>query len=436
MEGSPVRGQQRLPIIRLNESQDLQSFQAEIVRVLAAEFKHAEVSFGIVDTEMKMPQLPAWIRSHLERQLGLQKKLEQGEMVGISAAEENAVLRPAASAHSNVVLIPVINDGRLAAAIGLVSPLDGQQVSAEDIEAARQFAYDALPILTRLQEIERLQDENRKLLAKADRAERTEDSVAALTEEKNMLAATLQMRSHQQINLAHELRTPLAAIRGYTRMILDGRGGEINEKQKEYLRIATDNTNRLITLVSWMSYVADLNTQPLKLKSFDFRDLWMECVSASEHKLAEKSLNLTHEISEESFFIIGDREKLGYILEELITVAAKLADAGATIGAELSHGRERELSFKLSVKGAPMSPGVLSTIFDRPFTNVGKSAAQNKDASVINLSVVYDIVGMHGGRVFVKTGGQGAIFLFTLPAVTAGEENSHEQAVNSGRRRR
>jgi signal transduction histidine kinase len=185
-----------------------------------------------------------------------------------------------------------------------------------------------------------------------------------------------------------------------------------------------------------MSYVADLNSQPLKLKSFDFRDLWMECASASEHKLAEKSLKLTHEISEESFFIVGDREKLGYILDELITVAAKLADAGATIGAELSHGRERELSFKLSVKGPPMSPGVLNAIFDRPFNTFGKPSAPNKEASVINLSVVYDTVGMHGGRVFVKTGGQGAIFLFTLPAVTAGEENSHEQAVNSGRRRR
>src|SRR5215470_20443189 len=108
MEGSPVRGQQRLPIIRLNESHDLQSFQAEIVRILAAEFRHTEVSFSVVDDDLRMPQMAAWIRSHLERQPGLQKKLEQGEMVGISAAEENAVLRPAASAHSNVVLIPVI----------------------------------------------------------------------------------------------------------------------------------------------------------------------------------------------------------------------------------------------------------------------------------------------------------------------------------------
>src|SRR5262249_7661695 len=276
----------------------------------------------------------------------------------------------------------------------------------------------------------------RKLGQKAVRAEFAGENRAALTKEKNMLGATLQMRPNQQINLAHELRTPLAAIRGYTRMILDGRGGEINEKQKEYLRIATDNTNRLITLVSWMSYVADLNTQPLKLKSFDFRDLWLERANASEDRLAEKSLKLTHEISEESFLIIGDGEKLGHLLEELMAVAAKLADGGGTIAAELSHGRDRELSFKLSLKGPPMAPGVLNTIFDRPFNTFGKPKAPNKEASVINLSVVYDIVGMHGGRVFVKTGGHGATFLFTLPAVIAGEENSHEQAVNSGRRRR
>src|SRR5215470_9495636 len=166
MEGSPVRGQQRPPIIRLNESHDLQSFQAEIVRILVAEFKHAEVSFGIVDNDLKMPQLPAWIKSHLERQPGLHKKLEQGEMVGISAAEENPVLRPAAAAHSSIVLIPVMAGGHLVAAISLVSPLDGPQLSAEDLETARQLAYNAAPILLTLQELDTLRRENRKLSTK------------------------------------------------------------------------------------------------------------------------------------------------------------------------------------------------------------------------------------------------------------------------------
>jgi signal transduction histidine kinase len=437
MEGSPVRSHEKLPIVQLSSSHDLQSFHGEIVRLLGSEFKHAEILFGIVDSDSKTLQLPVWIKSHLERRPSLQKRLEQGEMVGISPAGETAMPRPAATVRSSVVLIPVTSEGKLTATIGLVSPLDGPQPSAEDIEVTRQLAYDAAPILSRLQEIETLRRKNQALLAKAERGYRAEEYRAALVDEKNMLDAILQMRSHQQVNIAHELRTPLAAIRGYTRMILDGRGGEINDTQREYLRIVTDNTNRLIALIGWMSYIAGLSAEQLKPTAFDFRDLWIDCANRNQDKLAEKRLKLTQQIAEEPFAIVGDREKLAYVLNELITVAARLADTGATITLDLSHGRERQLSFKLSEKGSSIPADVLSKIFDRPFNTVAKPLAQHMESGAINLSGVYDVVGMHGGRFFVNsTAGQGATFLFTLPAIMADEENSHEQAVNSGRRRR
>src|SRR5262245_29826378 len=164
MEGSPVRGQQKLAIVQLNESPSVENFQSEIVRLIGSEFKQAQVFFGVVDAEAKTLQLPAWIKSHVERHTGLQKKLEQGEMVGISAVEDNPVPRPATAARSSVVLIPLIGEGQLTAAIGLVSPLDQPPLSAEDIEAARQFAYEAAPVLARLQEIERLRRANQALL--------------------------------------------------------------------------------------------------------------------------------------------------------------------------------------------------------------------------------------------------------------------------------
>src|SRR5262249_31112172 len=156
-------------------SHDPQSFQGEIVRLLGSEFKHAEILFGIVDSDSQTLQLPVWIKSHLERRPALQKRLEQGEMVGISPAGETAMPRPAAAVRSSVVLIPVISDGRLTATIGLVSPLDGPQLSAEDIEVARQLAYDAAPILTRLQEIETLRRKNQELLTKAEQAYHAEE---------------------------------------------------------------------------------------------------------------------------------------------------------------------------------------------------------------------------------------------------------------------
>ena len=108
MEGSPVREPQRLPIAQLNAAHDLQTFQSAVVRLVGTGVKHGEVFFGIVEADAKHFGLPAWIKSHLDRQPGLQKRMEQGEMVGISAAEENPAPRPAAAARSSVVLIPVM----------------------------------------------------------------------------------------------------------------------------------------------------------------------------------------------------------------------------------------------------------------------------------------------------------------------------------------
>ena len=109
-----------------------------------------------------------------------------------------------------------------------------------------------------------------------------------------------------------------------------------------------------------------------------------------------------------------------------------------TITAEMSHGRERELNFKLSETGTDIPADALSRIFDRSLNALDKQATQHTQSSPLSLSGVYDIVGMHGGRVFVhSTAGKSATFLFTLPAITAdAEENSHEQAVYSSRRRR
>src|SRR5262245_40286648 len=141
MEGSPVREHQRLPIAQLNAAHDLQTFQSAVIRLVGAGVKHAEVFFGIVEAETKAFGLPAWIKSHLDRQPALQKRLEQGEMVGISATEENPAPRPATAARSSVVLIPVVNETRWIATIGVVSPMDGPQVSEADMEWVRQFYF-------------------------------------------------------------------------------------------------------------------------------------------------------------------------------------------------------------------------------------------------------------------------------------------------------
>src|SRR5207244_7531274 len=294
----------------------------------------------------------------------------------------------------------------------------------------------AAPILARLLQIESLTRKNQELAQNVERVARAEANLAKTIEDKNFRDALLKMGWHLQSNVAHDLRTPLAAIRGYARMILDGRSGEINNTQREYLRILTENTNRLINVVSWMSHIAELTAQNFSLTTFDLRHVWAEALSASRQRLAAKSLTLTERIPDESFEIIGARESLSYVFNELITAAVKSAGTGSAITAEFSRGREREIMVKISASGSSISPEILSKIYERSFNSSVRPGMTTSDDASINLSGTYDVVGMHGGRMFVNsTSAQVSTFLFTLPAVVVGsEDKSHEQAVNFGRR--
>src|SRR5215472_14710333 len=105
MEGSPVRGQERGPLARLSEVRDIENFQVELVRIIKSEASNSEVFIGLFETTSRVLQIPAGVKSHLERHPALYKKLEQGEMVGISHTQDDPVLRPATAARSSVVLV-------------------------------------------------------------------------------------------------------------------------------------------------------------------------------------------------------------------------------------------------------------------------------------------------------------------------------------------
>jgi signal transduction histidine kinase len=436
MGGSPVRSQNKINIAQLNQSKDIQDFQAELVHLVRIDLPHTEVFFGVKDHDSKILHVPSWVRSHLERHPGLAIKLEQGAMVGISHTEESLIPRPVAAARSSIVLIPIINDDSLCGVIGLISPLDGPQLSAEEIEGVRQLGHDAAAILGRLQEIESLKVKNQEFARVVQRTTEVEATLAKVISERNHFDALLKVGWHVQSNIAHELRTPMAAIRGYARMILDGRTGDVTDTQRDYLRIINENTNRLINVANWMTHLADLSAQQFSLGSCDLLSVWADSVRKNHEVLGSKSLKLAERIPDQPFEIVADAEKLAYAFTRLIGAAVKLSDSGSTITAEFSHGREQEVMVKISVSSSGFEPETLHRISDRSIDSSLTGTVQDTDEIRASLNAVHEIIGMHGGRMFVNsTAGQGPTLLFTLPAITVGgEDKNHEQAVNISRR--
>jgi signal transduction histidine kinase len=420
MEGTPVRRPQRLPVptslIELVEAEDVSSLQTKLESLLSEQLKNNQIIVAVSDPMLQGLQVDgqqSWLKSFLEKQPTLVTKLSEGELVGISASELS-IPHPIASARSNVLLIPIVLEMSLNGLIAVITRVDGIQPSLEEIEFVRAAAHLAAPLIERFRQIEGLLKEN------------------------EALSGIVQMRAHFQANVAHELRTPLAAIRGYSRMILDGRAGEVNTTQREYLTVVTENTNRMIHLVNWMSHVLDRSAQTFKLSTFDYAEVWSESLSKHQPLLREKQITIKTQIPNESFMMTGDREKLTAVFDTLLKSAAKFAKSSGEVPVQFSHGREHDVTVKVTIAGDGIPQEILKTIFDRPI-NAGLDSSVDREIAELDFPGVHDVIGMHGGRLFVNSKpGEGSTFIFTLPAVVKdGEEKlSHEQTVNSGRRRR
>ena len=121
MEGSPVRGLHRWPKTWNGEARDAQSYQSELVGIIASELANVEVAFGRFEPGSNTLSLPSWLKAHLERHPALLKKLTQGELVGISHVDHAQTPRPVAAVRSSILIFPVISDGNLYGAIALIS---------------------------------------------------------------------------------------------------------------------------------------------------------------------------------------------------------------------------------------------------------------------------------------------------------------------------
>jgi signal transduction histidine kinase len=242
--------------------------------------------------------------------------------------------------------------------------------------------------------------------------------------------AITEMRGFLSHNVAHDLRTPLASIRGYTRMILDRRAGEINDTQRNYLTVVSENTTKLINMVNWMSHVFDLNQQQLRASAFDLRAVWADALASSQPALSAKRARLTEQVPAEPLDLVADRPKLTYAFRALIAQALNFTNEDGKLHAEFFRGREGEINFRLSTTGPEISQDSLVKILDRSY-NAAKPVAEQGENTELSLADMYDIVGMHGGRVFVTSKpGEGSIFLFTLPVV--GNETHLKRANSTG----
>jgi signal transduction histidine kinase/DNA-binding response OmpR family regulator len=269
------------------------------------------------------------------------------------------------------------------------------------------------------QNVEQLEESNRKL--------------AAANEELKQLD---RMKSDLLANVSHELRTPLTAIKGYTDYILDAKLGPISDKQERGLVVVQRNLERLSKSINALLDFSrmDAGRIALNIQPFSLLQLVEQIYAALRSELERKRIAFQLEVPLDLGPVIGDREKLGQVIENLVINAIKFTPEGGRIevGAERTSKDERPCAMvQVADTGIGIPEAQIGKVFNR-FHQVDGSTTRRFGGVGLGLAIVKSILDAHGSAVGVESAvGQGARFRFALPLLDRGSEALESRAASA-----
>ena len=223
---------------------------------------------------------------------------------------------------------------------------------------------------------------------------------------------------------AHQLRTPLSAIKWSLQTLLDGDMGPVHAKQKEFLSRTYASNERMITLINDLLNVTRIESgRYLYQPSF----VQMEDIIEAQFQLYEgeserKGITLTFVRPQDQCpKALVDPEKIGVVVQNLIDNALHYTPKGGEVTVSVSHDI-KELLVQVKDTGLGIPKGEQARIFEK-FFRASNIKNVYTEGSGLGLYITRHIVEIHGGKIwFESTEGKGATFIFTLPIKKEMEE--------------
>lgn len=222
-----------------------------------------------------------------------------------------------------------------------------------------------------------------------------------------------QMRRELTQNIAHELKTPVASILGYTDTILDD--PQMNPlTQRQFIERANAQAHRLTALLQDISTLnrMDYAAHQLTMKRTDVSIIVSDIVQETSIALEKRRMTLRNCLPQ-SIIIQGNPSLIYSIFRNLIDNAINYAGEGTTIDI-CAEQTDDEWAFRFSDNGVGIAPEHLPRIFER-FYRIDKSRSRSIGGTGLGLAIVKNAVLLHGGSITARCAeGGGVCFEFTL----------------------
>ena len=223
--------------------------------------------------------------------------------------------------------------------------------------------------------------------------ESTEEKMAAEKENRALIS-----------NIAHDLKTPITAVKGYSEGILDG-VADTPEKQERYIRTIYNKANEMDRLLNELTLYSKIDTNriPYNFKKINVSDYFNDCIEEIGLDLETRGIGLTYfNYADENIVIIADPEQLMRVVNNIVTNAIKYMDKQkGQINVRIKDVGDF-IQVEIEDNGKGISARDLPYIFDR-FYRTDSSRNSSTGGSGIGLSIVKKIIEDHGGKIWATS---------------------------------
>jgi len=246
----------------------------------------------------------------------------------------------------------------------------------------------------------------------------SQDEVGDLAGTFNTMTASLQsqqeLRQRLMADVAHELRTPLAVIRGNLEALLDG----VHPLTEENVSAILDEVLLLGRLTDDLRELALAEAGQLQLhrEALDLGDLVYRIFTGLEPLTEEREIRLSSDIPEGLPAAYADQQRLSQVFHNLLSNAIRHTPAGGEIRVSAERAENPAfLRVTVSDTGSGIAPADLPSLFER-FNKGNISRRREQGGTGLGLSIVKQFIEAHDGQIGVESKlGKGTTITFTLP---------------------
>jgi len=225
-----------------------------------------------------------------------------------------------------------------------------------------------------------------------------------------------QMRSDFIANASHELRTPLASLLGYIET-LRGPAREDAEAQERFMGVMQDQAERMTRLVNDLLSLSriEMKAHVRPNDSVSLREVLESVISSLKAVTSKLEMKITLEL-EGDLIVVGDRDELIQVFENLVENACKYGEEGKKVVISANSINDNT---KASVRIRDFGPGISiehqHRITER-FYRIDVARSREKQGTGLGLAIVKHILHRHGTRLAINSvPGDGAEFSVSLP---------------------